>query len=121
MKVACGVMYDKSGNILMGLRSGNGPNPWYWEFPGGKVEGKEPIKDCLRREWLEELNLNIEIDELIGINKFSFIECYFYKGKILDIENIKINVHSHIGFYTPKDILDLRLFDGDEDIVKKLL
>lgn len=121
MKVACGVMFDKFGNILMGLRDKRGANPWYWEFPGGKVEGKESIEYCLHREWLEELNLKIEIQELIGIHKFGFVECYFYKGKILDIENLKINVHSYIGFYTPKNVLGLRLFDGDDNIIKKLL
>jgi len=114
-------MYDRFGNILMGLRNNNGANPWYWEFPGGKVEGKESIEKCLHREWIEELNLKIEIEELLGINKFGFVECYFYKGKILDIENLQINVHSHIGFYNPRDVLKLRLFEGDEDIIKKLL
>tara|TARA_Y200000002_G_scaffold377564_1_gene383385 strand:- start:2198 stop:2563 length:366 start_codon:yes stop_codon:yes gene_type:complete len=121
MKVACGVMYDKAGNILMGLRSGNGPNPWFWEFPGGKVESNETVEQCLRREWKEELNLNIKIDRLIGKSIYGFVECFFYIGKIKDIKNLKINVHEYVGFYKPKDVLKLRLFEGDDEIVKKLL
>ena len=61
MEVACGIMYNKAGKILLGLRSEDGPNPGYWEFPGGQLEEGETIEECLKREWIEELDLNIEI------------------------------------------------------------
>ena len=67
MNVACGVMYDKAGNILMGLRKENGPNPNYWEFPGGKQEEGESLEECLHREWKEELNLQIDIQKKIKV------------------------------------------------------
>lgn len=33
------------------------------KFPGGGLDWGEGIIDCLKREWLEELNLNIEVLE----------------------------------------------------------
>jgi mutator protein MutT len=120
MKVACGVMYDTEGKILMGLRDSKGSNPGYWEFPGGKCEKGETLEECLHREWKEELNLCIEIEECIHTSKMDWIECYFYIGKIMNMEDMQINVHEHIGIYDMSDIQSLRLFEGDDEIIKIL-
>lgn len=37
--------------------------PFQWEFPGGKIEPDESAENCIRREIMEELNLQIEILE----------------------------------------------------------
>ncbi len=40
-----------------------------WEFPGGKVEENEQLEDTIKREILEELNININvISFLIQVN-----------------------------------------------------
>lgn len=121
MKVACGVMYVDEKNILMGLRSKNGKHPNYWEFPGGKCEENETLEECLHREWKEELNVKIKIDKKIyaWINEEQ-IECHFYRGKILDIENLKQNVHEKIIYAPPEELYNLRIFDGDEQVIDML-
>ena len=122
MKVACGVMYVDDYRLLMGLRSEHGKHPNYWEFPGGKCENDETIEECLHREWKEELNLTISIERRI----YSWvgeenIECYFYIGKVLDLENIKMNVHQDIIYGKPEELIKLRLFEGDENILELLI
>jgi 8-oxo-dGTP pyrophosphatase MutT (NUDIX family) len=119
--VACGIMFDPQGNILMGLRSAHGPNPNYWEFPGGQLEPNETLEECLRREWVEELNLHISIDRFLCTTTYNNISCHFFVGKIEDIENLRICVHQYIGFYNINDVLQLRLFDGDDKVIKMLL
>jgi 8-oxo-dGTP diphosphatase len=121
MKVACGVMYDTEGRILMGLRDSKGTEPNYWEFPGGTLEIGETLENCLHREWYEELNLGIEIEEYFYTSTLGFVECFFFLGKINGFNNMQINVHDHIGFYDLEDIKGLRLFEGDEKIVDILL
>jgi 8-oxo-dGTP diphosphatase len=120
MEVVCGIMYDNAGNILMGLRDERGPNPNYWEFPGGQLEPGETKEQCLQREWMEELNLHISIDRFLCTTIYGSISCYFYVGKIDDIENLSIQVHQYIGFYDIPTILQLRLFDGDHDVIRLL-
>ena len=120
MDVACGIMYDKAGNILMGLRDSRGPNPNYWEFPGGQRETGESLETCLQREWMEELNLHIEIEYLLCTTTNNNVICHFFVGKIRDIENLIINVHQYIGFYAKNDIYKLRLFEGDDKVLDML-
>lgn len=115
-------MYVDDDRLLMGLRSEHGKHPNYWEFPGGKCENDETIEQCLRREWKEELNLTISIERRI----YSWvgeenIECYFYIGKVLDLENVKMNVHQDIIYGKPEELIKLRLFEGDENILELLI
>ena len=60
-EVACGVMFDNNKKLLIGLRK----DDYMWEFPGGKRELNETIEECLKREWREELNLEIYIEKEI--------------------------------------------------------
>ena len=120
LHVACGIMYMPDNTILMGLRSKHGPNPYYWEFPGGQLEDGETLEECLQREWIEELNLNISIEHFLCTTVYNNISCHFFVGKIKGIENLHINVHEYIGFYPKNALYKLRLFEGDDKVVDLL-
>jgi 8-oxo-dGTP diphosphatase/A/G-specific adenine glycosylase len=34
----------------------------FWEFPGGKIEGNETVQECIKREVLEEIGIEIAVD-----------------------------------------------------------
>ncbi len=57
--VAVGILMQPNGDVLLGLRPDGKPYPGYWEFPGGKVENGEPILAALKREFYEELGIDI--------------------------------------------------------------
>lgn len=113
----------KDNKLLIGKRSSNVPFTGLWEFPGGKLEKGETLEECLKREWLEELNLNIVIDtKLVSLvsdidNK---ITCHFFIGGILDLSNLQMNVHECVEFFYPSQMKQLQLFKGDEQIVDML-
>jgi len=57
--VAVGVLIRPNGDVLLGQRPAGKPYDGYWEFPGGKVEPGESILDALKREFVEELGVQI--------------------------------------------------------------
>ncbi len=57
--VAVGILIKPNGDVLLAQRPVGKPYAGYWEFPGGKVEPNETILDALKREFLEELGVQI--------------------------------------------------------------
>jgi len=57
--VAVGILMKPNGDVLLGSRPEGKPYAGYWEFPGGKVETGEAIIDALKREFAEEIGVEI--------------------------------------------------------------
>jgi 8-oxo-dGTP diphosphatase len=67
--IAVAVIVNKNNEVCVSLRHKNAHQGGLWEFPGGKVEQGETIKQALSREIREELNLEIKQSRpLITIN-----------------------------------------------------
>lgn len=62
-EVAAGILWNGS-QILIARRQAGDHQGGRWEFPGGKRHRGESIKDCLRREMLEEIGIEIEVGPL---------------------------------------------------------
>lgn len=58
--VAVGVIYNSQGQILIARRHNDAHQGGLWEFPGGKVEPHETVRDALARELHEELGIVIQ-------------------------------------------------------------
>lgn len=56
------------GALLMVQRARD-PAKGLWSIPGGRVEFGEYVADALAREVKEETNLDIEVEELVGIEE----------------------------------------------------
>jgi mutator protein MutT len=50
----------RRGKVLLGRRPGGKRHGGRWEFPGGKILGREGVHDALARELQEELGLELE-------------------------------------------------------------
>jgi 8-oxo-dGTP diphosphatase len=57
--VAVAVLQLPDGQFLLASRPTGKPYAGYWEFPGGKIEANESVRDALIRELREELNIVI--------------------------------------------------------------
>ncbi len=58
--VAVAVLIRSDGAALLARRPETKVYAGYWEFPGGKIEPGEPVREALRREIREELGIEIE-------------------------------------------------------------
>ncbi|MCU1256222.1 MAG: hydrolase, partial [Candidatus Angelobacter sp.] len=55
MKQVVAALVVRDGKILICQRTEDQAMPLKWEFPGGKVERDEDLRDALHRELEEEL------------------------------------------------------------------
>ena len=70
--VAAGVIRDDRHRLLIAQRPLDGLLGGLWEFPGGKCEAGESLRDCLRRELREELAIDVEAGECLAVVEHAF-------------------------------------------------
>lgn len=98
LTAAVGILCQ-DGKVLIGRRPEGGILAGLWQFPGGRLEDGESLEDCLRREWEEELGVQIEPLEKIGsydhahtnfrITVHAF-ECRLVKGEPQALDHTEI-------------------------------
>ncbi len=85
----------KKGKVLITKRPKGTHLADYWEFPGGKQEEGEVLKDCLEREIVEELGLNVKADKVLltvvheyetKLISLHMIDCIILEGEPKAIE-----------------------------------
>jgi 8-oxo-dGTP diphosphatase len=65
------------GRLFVARRKEGGSLGGKWEFPGGKLEAGEGDADALRREYLEELGVAVEVGPLLASAEFTHNKCRF--------------------------------------------
>ena len=104
------LLAKRNKNKYMGLK---------WEFPGGKVEKNETLKEALSREILEELNVNIEIHSKVAKERYQDheinIELHYFKCSLID-NDIVLSEHEAIEWVKKQDFLKYEFVPGDGDI-----
>ncbi|GCA89322.1 8-oxo-dGTP diphosphatase MutT [Microcystis aeruginosa] len=61
-QIGVAVIRDDQDLILIDRRLAKGLLGGFWEFPGGKIEGNETVQECIKREILEEIGIDIAVD-----------------------------------------------------------
>ena len=58
---------------------------YFTKFPGGGLEIGEGTRDCLRREFLEEMNLNVEVGDHIYTTDYYQVSAFNSNHQIISI------------------------------------
>ena len=106
-----GAVLIQNNKILLPKRSANLKKmPNKYEFPGGKIEESESLKEGLKRELFEELCINVNIEDIIEfpnnvLKTEKFILTIYiikkWKGKLtinheINSEILEVNIHELI-------------------------
>ncbi len=123
MKEVTAAIIMNENRVLIAERAPDENLAGKWEFPGGKLEPGETLKECLKREIREELEVDIDVldffDESIyayhsGTIKLMAFWCRWISG------DFRLNVHSRIEWVTRQQ-LDLYDFaPADLPLVERL-
>ena len=123
MKEVAAAIIIKDGKILIAQRDEKQNQAGKWEFPGGKVESGETIKECLIREIKEELGINIEVGNFFGESMYEYdtgtIKLISHKARWID-GDFKLSVHSQIKWVKPNELENYCFAPADISFVKKL-
>jgi len=95
-----------------------------FEFPGGKIEDYETDEQCLKREILEELSLNIEINDFYMLVDHKYPDFQLImKVYLCSSSNRNLTLKEHIScrWLDKKKIENLDWAEADIPIVKRLL
>ena len=94
-----------------------------WEFPGGKREAGESIRDCIKREIQEELNLEVsvrpefltvELKQRGKLYRLHFCRCQILRGKERALE------HQELFWGEVESIAQLRLAASNRSVLDRL-
>lgn len=99
IKVVGAIIENENKEILCALRSPRMSLPNMWEFPGGKVEKDENLKEAIEREIQEELGCTIEYSNVFNDNTHEYdsfvvnlitIKCKLISGAPKTAEHSKL-------------------------------
>lgn len=125
LEVVAGIIkYD--GKILCTQRDldKHGYVSYMWEFPGGKIEPNETQVDALKRELMEELNMNVSVDNFFCTTTYTYptleikMHCYICNTTKPTVD---LNVHKAYKWLNISDLKSLNWAFADREVVDKLM
>jgi 8-oxo-dGTP diphosphatase len=78
-----GILINEKNELLVSDEYIRGE--YYTKFPGGGLEFGEGTRDCLKREFMEEMNLNVEVGEHIYTTDFFQLSAFQANQQIISI------------------------------------
>ncbi|MDR0403991.1 MAG: NUDIX domain-containing protein, partial [Treponema sp.] len=106
----------KGNRLFVARRRPGGGLGGKWEFPGGKVRPGESRAGALRREYLEELSVPVEVGEQIGEARFTHGRTRFFLSALrvtLRGEDFSFKEHSEYRWVTLAELETLDFADSD--------
>lgn len=111
------------GKVLIAQRKEGGPLSMKWEFPGGKNRYTESVEDTLKREWMEELGVDIDVfEELTTVEFTNGGVRYHLKARRVEPKStdFRLNEHLDLKLVPPSELLSFSYGDSDRQIASYL-
>ncbi len=120
LHVACAII-ERDGRVLAAQRSEVMSLPLKWEFPGGKIKEGESPAECLKREVLEELGVDIAVNDPLPPATHSYpaftvtlypFRCVLVKGEIV------LHEHKAVVWVRPEKMHTLDWAEADWPVIQ---
>ena len=113
------------GRFLIAKRIESGSIGGMWEFVGGKNRWGESEEETLKREFLEELDLAIEVEGLIHSHFFINKETrYHLKAYLVHLSSPfkpRLTVHTELRWVSLNELKEYAMAPSDQEIVDATL
>jgi 8-oxo-dGTP diphosphatase len=124
MKQVVAALIIRDNKILVCQRTEEQTMPLKWEFPGGKVERDEDLRDALRRELEEELGIDAVIGRKIVAIQHSYsdgngVELHFYRVDQFERE-IQNRIFRDVRWVARKELPSYDFLEADTGLVNDL-
>ncbi len=120
--VAAAIVVDH--RLLIAQRAENMSSALLWEVPGGKVEAGESDLEALRRELKEELAIDVEVQDFMGMSCVVVgnkeIEMYVYRC-IIQHGEPKAMEHKKLMWADESDLLSVSWAPADIPLIPQLV
>lgn len=115
----------KDDRYFVAKREDKGSIGGLWEFPGGKNRWGESEEETLKREFQEELELNIEVGSLLHTHDFVNKGTLYHQRAYLifcnEGQKPKLSVHTTYKWATKEELQSLPFAPSDQRIIASLL
>ncbi|MBV5303319.1 MAG: NUDIX hydrolase [Chlorobium sp.] len=93
--------------------------PGMWDLPGGHIEELESAEECIVREMLEEMEINVEGCRLFRIYEFSDRREYiFMKPADFEPHNIVLHEGQMIRWFSKEEVANTELACGFNEVLE---
>ncbi len=124
IEVTAAIIRNEKNELLICQRGPGGSCAHLWEFPGGKREPDETLEACLKRECLEELNIEIEVDRFFNETVYAYpdkeVHLFFYLAHIIKGEP-ELTVHADMTWARPERLCEYPFCPADISILERLV
>jgi 8-oxo-dGTP diphosphatase len=120
--VVCAVI-ESNKKYLIARRHPQQRLAGFWEFPGGKLEANETPEQGVRREILEELNIDVEVERLLHAEAHTYshatVLALFYQCRPHST-NLTLTAHDDVVWCTADTLNQFQLLPANQRIVNLL-
>lgn len=124
IEVAAAIIEDELGRLLIARRGAWKSQGGLWEFPGGKLESGETPEACLRRELLEEMNVQIEPYAPFGISEYDYgtvkIRLVAWRARLIGDREIRLTDHDEYRWARIEELREYTWAPADIPFVARL-
>ena len=114
-----------NGLILIAQRKHGKSLEYKWEFPGGKLEDGETLQECLAREMMEEMQLEVTVGEHFIDSAYDYdfgtIILHAYWATCASPDIAVVNEHEQYKWVTITELPQYDFAPADKPIIAALL